>query len=345
MQIGMIGAGRMGANMVRRLLRGGHRCVVHSLSAAEVAPLVAEGAAGAAMLADLVGQLEAPRAIWLMVPAAAVDATLTALLPLLEAGDIVIDGGNSHHADDLRRHAGLQALGIHYLDVGTSGGIWGLERGYCLMIGGDAEPVQRLEPIFACLAPGDTGVEPAADADTGTAARGYLHCGPSGAGHFAKMIHNGIEYGMMAAYAEGMAILAAADAGERERAPDAGSAPLHDPARYRYHFDLPAIAELWRRGSVISSWLLDLTASALARDPSLSGYAGRVADSGEGRWTVQAAVDTAVPAPVLTAALYARYASRGGADVQNRLLSAMRSAFGGHREAPPEAAAVRSESR
>lgn len=337
MQLGMVGAGRMGANMVRRLLRGGHRCVVHSLTAAEVAPLAADGAAGAASLTDLVGQLVPPRAIWLMVPAAAVDATLALLVPLLSAGDIVIDGGNSHHADDLRRYGELQARGVHYLDVGTSGGIWGLERGYCLMIGGDAEPVRQLEPVFACLAPGDAGTAPAADVDTGTAARGYLHCGPSGAGHFAKMIHNGIEYGMMAAYAEGMAILAAADAGERDSAPDAGSAPMRDPALYRYRFDLPAIAELWRRGSVISSWLLDLTAGALARNPALSGYAGRVADSGEGRWTVQAAVDTAVPAPVLTAALYARYASRGGADVQNRLLSAMRSAFGGHREAPPKA--------
>jgi 6-phosphogluconate dehydrogenase len=338
MQLGMIGAGRMGANMVRRLLRGGHACVVHSLSPAELEPLVAEGAAAAGSLAALVAQLKLPRAVWLMVPAAVVDATLASLAPLLARGDIVIDGGNSHYIDDLRRHEGLQARGIAYLDVGTSGGLWGLERGYCLMIGGDAEPVRRLEPIFACLAPGESGPAPRSNegADTGTAARGYLHCGQSGAGHFVKMIHNGIEYGMMAAYAEGMAILAAADAGERAHAPDAGTAPMRDPAHYRYDFDLPAIAELWRRGSVISSWLLDLTAGALAQDPQLAGYAGRVADSGEGRWTVQAAVDTAVPAPVLTAALYARFASRGGADVHNRLLSAMRQAFGGHREPPPE---------
>jgi len=337
MQLGMIGAGRMGANMVRRLMRGGHRCVVYSLSAAEIAPLVAEGAAGATSVADLVAQLQPPRAVWLMVPAAAVDATLATFAPLLAAGDTVIDGGNSHHADDLRRHAELQARRIHYVDVGTSGGVWGLERGYCLMIGGDAEPVRRLEPIFACLAPGEAGIAPSGGADTGTAALGYLHCGPSGAGHFAKMIHNGIEYGMMAAYAEGLAILAAADAGERAAAADAGTAPMRDPSHYRYHFDLAAVAELWRRGSVISSWLLDLTAGALAQDPALAHYAGRVADSGEGRWTVQAAVDTAVPAPVLTAALYARYASRGEAELQNRLLSAMRHAFGGHREPPPAA--------
>ncbi|HQR20902.1 MAG TPA: decarboxylating 6-phosphogluconate dehydrogenase [Burkholderiaceae bacterium] len=335
MQLGMIGAGRMGANMVRRLTRGGHHCVVHSLSPAELEPLVADGAAAATSLADLVAQLASPRTVWLMVPAAAVDATIAALAPLLARGDTVVDGGNSHYVDDLRRHAELKACGVDYLDVGTSGGVWGLERGYCLMIGGDAGPVRRLEPIFACLAPGVSAIAPGAgQADVGTAPRGYLHCGPSGAGHFAKMIHNGIEYGMMAAYAEGMAILAAADAGMRERAQDT-SAPMRDPTHYRYDFDLPAIAELWRRGSVISSWLLDLTAGALARDPELAGYAGRVADSGEGRWTVQAAVDTSVPAPVLTAALYARFASRGGADVQNRLLSAMRHAFGGHAE--PEA--------
>jgi 6-phosphogluconate dehydrogenase len=334
MQLGMIGAGRMGANMVRRLLRGGHACVVHSLNPAELEPLVAAGANAAQTLAQLVAQLQPPRAVWLMVPADAVDATIALLAPLLARGDTVIDGGNSHYVDDLRRHRELTERGIGYLDVGTSGGVWGLERGYCLMVGGDAEPVKHLEPIFACLAPGDSGIAPRTGqgAGTGTATQGYLHCGPSGAGHFVKMIHNGIEYGMMAAYAEGMAILAAADAGERAR--DPGVAPMRDPEHYRYHFDLPAITELWRRGSVISSWLLDLTAGALAHDPQLAHYAGRVADSGEGRWTVQAAVDTSVPAPVLTAALYARFASRGGADFQNRLLSAMRHAFGGHQEPP-----------
>jgi 6-phosphogluconate dehydrogenase len=337
MQLGMIGAGRMGANMVRRLLRGGHTCVVHSPVPAELAPLAAEGARCAASLAEFVAQLEPPRAVWLMVPAAVVDSTIAVLAPLLARGDAVIDGGNSYFADDLRRHAELKAHGIDYVDVGTSGGVWGLERGYCLMIGGDAAPVRRLEPLFACLAPGDAGIAPSHLNSIGTATRGYLHCGGSGAGHFVKMIHNGIEYGMMAAYAEGMAILAAADAGEQVRAQDAGAAPMRDPAHYRYHFDLPAIAELWRRGSVISSWLLDLTAGALAQDPQLEAYAGRVTDSGEGRWTVQTAVDTGVPAPVLTAALYARFASRGGADVQNRLLSAMRHAFGGHVEPPSEA--------
>jgi len=342
MQIGMVGAGRMGANMVRRLLRGGHECVVHSLSAREVEPLVAEGASAAASLADLVGRLRAPRAIWLMVPAGAVDAALDELAPLLAAGDTVIDGGNSHYVDDLRRAEALAARGIHYLDVGTSGGVWGLERGYCLMIGGAVEAVRRLDPIFACLAPGDAGLPPrsAGVAGRSTAALGYLHCGPSGAGHFVKMIHNGIEYGIMAAYAEGMSILAAADAGSQARAIDAETTPLRDPAHYRYRFDLPEIAELWRRGSVISSWLLDLTAGALAQDPALAHYAGRVSDSGEGRWTVQAAVDTAVPAPVLTAALFARFASRGGADFQNRLLSALRHAFGGHHE-PPAAGSSR----
>ncbi len=342
MQLGMIGAGRMGANMVRRLLRGGHACVVHSPSPAELEPLVAEGAVAAASLAALVAQMPPPRAVWLMVPAAAVDATIDALAPLLDRGDTIVDGGNSHYVDDLRRHAELEARGIDYVDVGTSGGVWGLERGYCLMIGGDARPIRRLEPIFACLAPAEAGIAPIGGAgDAGTAARGYLHCGPSGAGHFVKMIHNGIEYGMMAAYAEGMAILAAADAGDhvdgKAHAHDAVTAQMRNPEYYRYDFDLLAIAELWRRGSVISSWLLDLTATALADDPHLSSYAGRVADSGEGRWTVQAAVDTSVPAPVLTAALYARFASRGGADLQNRLLSAMRHAFGGHQEPPPKA--------
>jgi 6-phosphogluconate dehydrogenase len=334
MQLGMIGAGRMGANMVLRLLRGGHVCVVHSLSPAELEPLVAEGAVAAASLSALVTQMAAPRAVWLMIPAAAVDATIDALAPLLDRGDTIVDGGNSHYVDDLRRANALQARGIHYVDVGTSGGVWGLERGYGLMIGGADEPVRRLDPVFACLAPGAAGIAPIAANATDTAARGYLHCGPSGAGHFVKMIHNGIEYGMMAAYAEGMAILAAADAGNRERAVDAGTAPLGAPEHYRYQFDLPAIAELWRRGSVISSWLLDLTAGALAQDPQLKQYSQRVADSGEGRWTVQAAVDASVPAPVLTAALYSRFASRGEADFQNRLLSALRHAFGGHQEPP-----------
>ena len=334
MQIGMIGAGRMGANMARRLLRGGHACVVYSPSPAELTPLVSDGAAPASSLADLVAQLAPPRAVWLMVPAAAVDGTIEALAPLLARGDTVVDGGNSHFADDLRRTQELEPRGIHYVDVGTSGGVWGLERGYCLMIGGPAEPVRRLDAVFACLAPGEAGIPPSHADSVGTATRGYLHCGPSGAGHFAKMIHNGIEYGMMAAYAEGMAILAGADAGAQARPSDAGIAPLREPSHYRYRFDLPAVAELWRRGSVISSWLLDLTAHALADDPDLARFAGRVADSGEGRWTVQAAVDTSVPAPVLTAALYARFASRGGADFQNRLLSAMRQAFGGHQEPP-----------
>jgi 6-phosphogluconate dehydrogenase len=335
MQLGMIGAGRMGAGMVRRLLRSGHSCVVHSPSAAELAPLAAEGAVTAVSLADLIASLPPPRAVWLMVPAPVVDATIASLVPLLARGDTIIDGGNSHYVDDLRRHAELKKSGIDYVDVGTSGGVWGLERGYCLMIGGDTESVRRLESIFACLAPGDAGIAPSGgDGDAGTATQGYLHCGPSGAGHFVKMIHNGIEYGMMAAYAEGMSILAAADAGEHAGAPDAGTTPMRDPAHYHYHFDLPAIAEVWRRGSVISSWLLDLTARALADDPRLANFAGRVADSGEGRWTVEAAIDTSIPAPVLTAALYARFASRGGADFQNRLLSAMRHAFGGHREPP-----------
>ena len=343
MQLGMIGAGRMGGNMVRRLLRGGHACVVHSLAAKELEPLVAEGATAAASLPELVERLSPPRAVWLMVPAAAVDTALDELAPLLSAGDTVIDGGNSHYVDDLRRAETLGARGIHYVDVGTSGGIRGLERGYCLMIGGDAGAVRRLEPLFACLAPGTAGVAPRSPRkpEGGTAVLGYLHCGASGAGHFVKMIHNGIEYGIMAAYAEGMAVLAAADSGERARAVDAGTAPLRDPAHYRYKFDLPAIAEVWRHGSVISSWLLDLTAGALARDPALADYAGRVADSGEGRWTVQAAVDTAVPAPVLTAALYSRFASRGGADFQNRLLSALRHAFGGHHEPPSGAESPR----
>jgi 6-phosphogluconate dehydrogenase len=331
MQLGMIGTGRMGGNMVRRLLRGGHECVAYSLSPAELEPLRAEGALAAGSLPELVAQLSTPRAVWLMVPAAAVDSTIESLAPLLDRDDTIIDGGNSHYVDDLRRAAALQARGIRYVDVGTSGGVWGLERGYCLMIGGADEPVRWLDPVFACLAPGNGGIAPIGrGAERTTAARGYLHCGPSGAGHFVKMIHNGIEYGMMAAYVEGFSILAAANAGDRERAADADTAPMSAPENYRYGFDLPAVAELWRRGSVISSWLLDLTAAALADDAKLTRHSERVADSGEGRWTVQAAVDTSVPAPVLTAALYSRFASRGEADFQNRLLSALRHAFGGH---------------
>jgi 6-phosphogluconate dehydrogenase len=336
MQIGMIGLGRMGANMVRRLARGGHECVVFDRSAEAVAALAQEKAAGAASLADLVAKLRRPRAVWMMVPAAVVDETIEALEPLLERDDVLIDGGNSHHGDDIRRAQALAPKGIHYLDVGTSGGVWGLERGYCLMIGGEGAAVKRLDPIFATLAPG-----PGASARTpgrvkagGTAEQGYLHCGPSGAGHFVKMVHNGIEYGMMAAYAEGMGILRAADAGSRTHAADAETAPLARPEHYRYALDVPEIAELWRRGSVIGSWLLDLTAAALAADPALGKFAGHVSDSGEGRWAIQAAVDTAVPAPVLTAALYARFSSRGEAEFQNKLLSAMRHAFGGHLEKP-----------
>jgi 6-phosphogluconate dehydrogenase len=329
MQLGMIGAGRMGANMVRRLLRGGHACVVHSLSAAEVEPLAAEGATPATSVAELVGKLQTPRTVWLMVPAAAVDATIASLAPLLARGDTIVDGGNSHYKADPRRYGQLKAKGIDYVDVGTSGGVHGVERGYCLMIGGDDQPVQRLDPLFACLAPDESGIA-ATSKSARTGARGYLHCGPSGAGHFVKMIHNGIEYGMMAAYAEGLSLLAATSEGQDGKVGTASAERTHAD----YRFDLAAISELWRRGSVISSWLLDLTAEALASDRDLRRFAGRVADSGEGRWTVEAAVDMAVPAPVLTAALYARFASRGGADLQNRLLSAMRHAFGGHVEPP-----------
>jgi 6-phosphogluconate dehydrogenase len=327
MQIGMIGLGRMGANMVRRLARGGHECVVFDRSAEAVAALAQEKAAGAASLADLVAKLRRPRAVWMMVPAAVVDETIEALEPLLERDDVLIDGGNSHHGDDIRRAQALAPKGIHYLDVGTSGGVWGLERGYCLMIGGEAAAVQRLDPVFRALAPGG-------GQGSGTASQGYLHCGPSGAGHFVKMVHNGIEYGIMAAYAEGFGILRAANAGRARRDADAETAPLGAPEHYQYDLGLPDIAEVWRHGSVISSWLLDLAAAALAADPQLAKFAGRVSDSGEGRWTVQAAIDEAVPAPVLTAALYARFSSRGEAAFQNKLLSAMRHAFGGHLEKP-----------
>jgi len=334
MQLGMIGLGRMGANMVRRLMAGGHPCVVYDASSAAVQELVAGKAAGAASLADLAAKLARPRVVWLMVPAAVVDATLADLVPHLEPGDIVIDGGNSHYVDDIRRAKELAPKGIRYVDVGTSGGVWGLERGYCMMIGGEAETVKHLDPVFASLAPGrgDIARTPGRDAAGGTAEQGYLHCGPSGAGHFVKMVHNGIEYGIMAAYAEGLGILQAADVGKRQHDADAETTPLSHPEHYRYDFDLADIAEVWRRGSVIASWLLDLTATALVDDPALAKFAGRVSDSGEGRWTIKAAIDEAVPAPVLTTALYGRFSSRGEADFQNKVLSAMRFAFGGHLE-------------
>jgi 6-phosphogluconate dehydrogenase len=334
MQLGMIGLGRMGANMVRRLVAGGHDCVVFDRSTEAVTALAAERATGAASIEDFVRKLEKPRAIWLMVPAAAVDPAIATLSPLLEAGDVLIDGGNSYYVDDIRRAAELAPRGVHYVDVGTSGGVWGLVRGYCLMIGGEAGPVARLDPIFATLAPGLGAKErtPGLKRAAGTAERGYLHCGASGAGHFVKMVHNGIEYGLMAAYAEGLGILRAANLGAQKHDVDAETTPLRAPEHYRYDLAVDEIAELWRRGSVIESWLLDLTAAELAKDPDLAGFAGRVSDSGEGRWTIQAAIDTAVPAPVLTTALYERFSSRGGADFQGKVLSAMRHAFGGHAE-------------
>ena len=334
MQLGMIGLGRMGANMVRRLLKNGQECVVFDRSPNVVNHLVKEKASGATSLADLVTKLDRPRAIWLMVPAAVVDETIGELSPLLEPGDIIIDGGNSYYVDDIERAKGLRSLGIHYLDVGTSGGIWGLERGYCMMIGGDKEIVQRLDPIFAALAPGIGNVPrtPGREKLGGTAEQGYLHCGPNGAGHFVKMIHNGIEYGIMAAYAEGIGILKAADAGKSQSEVDAETTPLRDPEHYQYEFNLADISEVWRRGSVIASWLLDLTATALATDAQLAKFGGRVSDSGEGRWTIKAAIDEGVPVPVLTTALYERFSSRGEADYADRLLSAMRFGFGGHLE-------------
>jgi len=338
MQLGMIGLGRMGANMVRRLIRNGHRCAVFDMSPKAVADMAAEGATGASSLADLVAKLARPRAVWLMVPAAVVDKAIADILPHLEAGDALIDGGNSYYVDDIRRAKELAAKDIDYVDVGTSGGVWGLERGYCMMIGGPAAAVQRLDPIFRTLAPGTGAIErtPGRAAGQGTAELGYLHCGASGAGHFVKMVHNGIEYGLMAAYAEGMGILQGADVGLREHAADAETTPLRDPEHYQYELNLPDIAELWRRGSVVSSWLLDLTAAALIGDPGMGKFAGRVSDSGEGRWTLKAAIDEAVPAPVLTSALNARFSSRGEADFQNKLLSAMRLQFGGHHEKPAE---------
>jgi 6-phosphogluconate dehydrogenase len=334
MQLGMIGLGRMGANMVRRLLKGGHQCVVFDMSAKAVGELVEEKATGSSSLGDFVTKLNKPRAMWLMVPAAAVDDTIAELLPHLEQGDILIDGGNSYYVDDIRRAKELTAKGIHYVDVGTSGGVWGLERGYCMMIGGEPDVVKHLDPIFATLAPGAGNIPrtPGREQLDGTAEQGYLHCGPSGGGHFVKMVHNGIEYGLMAAYAEGLGILRDANVGKQKDTIDAETTPLRDPEHYQYDLNLRDIAEVWRRGSVIASWLLDLTAASLVKDPALSQFAGRVSDSGEGRWTIKAAIDEAVPAPVLSAALYQRFSSRGDADYQDRLLSAMRYGFGGHLE-------------
>jgi 6-phosphogluconate dehydrogenase len=335
MQLGMVGLGRMGANMVRRLLRGGHHGVVFDRSPKAVEELVKDKAVGAANLKELVQKLEKPRAVWLMVPAAAVDATIADLLPHLEAGDILIDGGNSYYVDDIRRAKELAPKKIHYVDVGTSGGVWGLDRGYCMMIGGETEVISHLDPIFARLAPGvgDIPRTPGREkVEEGTSEQGYLHCGPNGAGHFVKMVHNGIEYGMMAAYAEGLGILRQANVGKKTAEIDAETTPLRDPEHYQYELNLRDIAEVWRRGSVVASWLLDLTAAALVEDPALSKFAGRVSDSGEGRWTIKAAIDEGVPVPVLSASLYQRFSSRGDADYEDKLLSAMRFQFGGHLE-------------
>lgn len=338
MQIGMVGLGRMGANMVRRLLRQKHECVVFDRSQEAIQTLVKEKAVGAASLSDLVKKLQAPRAVWLMVPAAVVDSTIEELMPLLEPGDILIDGGNSYYIDDIRRAKELAAKKIHYVDVGTSGGVWGLERGYCMMIGGEKEVVQHLDSIFATLAPGIGDIErtPGRPENKGTAENGYLHCGANGAGHFVKMVHNGIEYGIMAAYAEGLGVLHGANVGKSQGDVDAETTPLRDPEHFQYDLDLGEIAEVWRRGSVIASWLLDLTAGALVKDAELTQFAGRVSDSGEGRWTIKAAIDEGVPVPVLTTALYERFSSRGEADYQNKLLSAMRFGFGGHLEKPAQ---------
>jgi len=337
MQLGLVGIGRMGSNMARRLMKAGHSCVVFARHPKAARELAKEGATAASSLADLCRRLKKPRAIWLMVPAAAVDSTLKQLAPLASRGDVIIDGGNSHYHDDIRRAKALAAKGIHYVDVGTSGGVWGLGRGYCQMIGGQASVVKRLDPIFAALAPGVDGAPrtPGRNGAGGTAERGYLHCGPSGAGHFVKMVHNGIEYGIMAAYAEGLNILRHADAGKRARETDAETAPLRHPEHYRYDLDVAGIVETWRRGSVISSWLLDLAAAAFARSPDLAGFKGRVSDSGEGRWTLQAAIDEGVPAPVLSAALTQRFASRGGEEFADKVLSALRYQFGGHEEKRP----------
>jgi 6-phosphogluconate dehydrogenase len=334
MQLGMIGLGRMGANMVRRLIKGGHQCVVFDRSQQVVSELEHDKAIGSSSLQDFVKKLQKPRAIWLMVPAAVVDQTIHDLLPSLEAEDILIDGGNSYYVDDIRRAKELAAKKIHYVDVGTSGGVWGLERGYCMMIGGPDTAVQYLDPIFKTLAPGKGSVDPTPGREKmgGTASDGYLHCGPNGGGHFVKMVHNGIEYGLMAAYAEGLNILRNADVGKQKHEIDAETTPLRDPEHYQYDFNLADVAEVWRRGSVIASWLLDLTAAALAQDPQLAKFEGRVSDSGEGRWTIKAAIDEAVPAAVLTEALYGRFSSRGQADFANKVMSAMRYAFGGHLE-------------
>ena len=339
MQLGMIGLGRMGANLVRRLMRDGHECVVYDVNADAIAELAGEGATAAGSLAELVEKLEPPRAAWIMVPAGYVQGTLDELAGLMERGDAIIDGGNSYYRDDVDRAKALEPSGIDYIDVGTSGGVFGLERGFCLMIGGPDEAVARLDPIFATIAPGVEAAErtPGATGEPSAAENGYLHCGPTGAGHFVKMVHNGIEYGVMAAYAEGLNVIANADLGTRQQEIDAETTPLRDPQYYGYDIDTAAVAEVWRRGSVIASWLLDLTASALRDSPSLEGFGGRVSDSGEGRWTIHAAVDEGVPAPVLSAALYERFSSRDEDEFANKLLSAMRKQFGGHDEKPAEA--------
>jgi 6-phosphogluconate dehydrogenase len=336
MQLGMIGLGRMGANMVRRLLKGGHSCVVFDRSPKAVEELVKEKATEAADLRDLVKKLQKPRAVWLMVPAAVVDESVGELASLLEAGDILIDGGNSYYVDDIRRAKELKPKGIHYVDVGTSGGVWGLERGYCMMIGGESDVIKHLDPIFKRLAPGAGDIPPTPGREKlgGTAELGYLHCGPNGAGHFVKMVHNGIEYGVMAAYAEGLGVLRDANVGKQDHAVDAETTPLREPEHYQYDFNLRDVAEVWRRGSVIASWLLDLTAASLVKDPTLAEFTGRVSDSGEGRWTIKAAIDEGVPVPVLSTALYERFSSRGESDYQDKLLSAMRYQFGGHLEKP-----------
>ena len=334
MQIGMVGLGRMGANMVRRLLKGGHECVVFNRSPKPVEELAREKAVPATSLTDLVSKLKKPRAVWMMVPAAIVDEMIASVARDLEPGDILIDGGNSYYIDDIRRAKELAPRRVHYVDVGTSGGVWGLERGYCMMIGGETEAIQHLAPLFATLAPGMGSIArtPGREKIRGTAEQGYLHCGPNGAGHFVKMVHNGIEYGLMAAYAEGLGVLREANVGKQQHAADAETTPLRNPEHYQYDFNLHDVAEVWRRGSVIASWLLDLTAAALTEDPNLSKFTGHVSDSGEGRWTINAAIDEAVPAPVLSAALYERFSSRGRADFQDKLLSAMRYEFGGHLE-------------
>ena len=338
MQLGMVGLGRMGANMVRRLIKKGHNCAVYDRSPQAVNELVKDNATGASSLQDLVKKLAKPRAVWLMVPAGVVDQTIADLLPHLDAGDILIDGGNSYYIDDIKRAEELASKKIHYVDVGTSGGVWGLERGYCMMIGGEKDIVQHLDPIFSALAPGvgDIARTPGREKLDGTAEQGYLHCGPNGGGHFVKMVHNGIEYGIMAAYAEGLSVLRSADVGKRQDNIDAETTPLRDPKHYQYDFNLRDVAEVWRRGSVIASWLLDLTAISLVQDPALAKFAGRVSDSGEGRWTIKAAIDEAVPVPVLTASLYERFSSRGEDDFANKILSAMRYQFGGHLEKPAE---------